>query len=70
DRPADLGDIEITIAPREPVTSATIDAYAELGVSRLLVRPANDRGVDAAEADIRQYAPVSATPASASAARV
>jgi probable F420-dependent oxidoreductase len=67
ERPAHLGDIEITIAPREPVTSSTIDAYAEIGVSRLLVRPANDRGFDAAEADIREYAP--ATQASASGGR-
>lgn len=61
ERPAHLGGIEITIAPREPITSSTIDAYAEIGVSRLLVRPANDRGVDAAEADIREYAPSAAS---------
>jgi probable F420-dependent oxidoreductase len=57
ERPAGLGDIEITIAPRETLTAETIQAYAELGVSRLLLRPANDRGVEAAEADIREYAP-------------
>jgi probable F420-dependent oxidoreductase len=49
ERPSHLGEIEITIAPREPITPETIDAYAEIGVSRLLVRPANDRGVEAAK---------------------
>jgi probable F420-dependent oxidoreductase len=57
ERPAELGTIEITIAPREPLNAETIQAYAELGVSRLLLRPANDRGVEAAEADIRAHAP-------------
>jgi probable F420-dependent oxidoreductase len=57
ERPAELGDIEITIAPRETLTSETIAAYTQLGVSRLLLRPANDHGIEAAEADIRAYAP-------------
>ena len=56
-RPAELGDIEITIAPREEVNAATIAAYEAIGVSRLLVRPATDRPLSEAEAVIRKYAP-------------
>ncbi|HEY2596312.1 MAG TPA: TIGR03619 family F420-dependent LLM class oxidoreductase [Chloroflexota bacterium] len=57
-RPAALGDIEITIAPSEKITSETIAAYTEIGVSRLLVRPPQDRGLEAVEASIREYAPL------------
>jgi probable F420-dependent oxidoreductase len=57
ERPPELGDVEITIAPREPVTAETIAAYQAIGVSRLLVRPATDRGLADAEATIREHAP-------------
>ena len=59
ERPAELGDIEITIAPREEVNAESIKAYEALGVSRLLVRPATDRPLADAEAVIRQFAPKS-----------
>jgi probable F420-dependent oxidoreductase len=55
-RPPELGDIEITIAPRETISAETIAAYAELGVSRLLVRPPQDQGLEAVEASIREFA--------------
>jgi probable F420-dependent oxidoreductase len=35
DRPAWLGELEITITPPHPVDAATVDAYAEIGVHRL-----------------------------------
>jgi probable F420-dependent oxidoreductase len=57
-RPAALGDIEITIHPREPITPETIHAYEELGVSRLVLTPARDAELDQAESVIRQFAPV------------
>ncbi len=57
ERPAELGEIEITIAPREEINAETIKAYAAIGVSRLLVRPATDRPLHEAEAVIRRYAP-------------
>ena len=57
ERRSDLGDIEITIHPREPITPETIQAYAELGVSRLVLTPARDEGLDRAEAVLRHYAP-------------
>jgi probable F420-dependent oxidoreductase len=56
-RPPELGDaIEITIAPSEKISQQTIAAYADLGVSRLLVRPPQDRGLEAVEASIREFA--------------
>jgi hypothetical protein len=57
-RPSELGDIEITIAPSEKITPETIAAYTQIGVSRLLVRPPQDRGLEAVEASIREYAPL------------
>ena len=57
ERPAELGDIEITIAPREQINAETIEAYEAIGVSRLLVRPATDRPLDEGEAVIRRFAP-------------
>lgn len=56
-RPAELGDIEITIAPREEVNAETIAAYEAIGVSRLLVRPAWDRSLSDAEHVIRKHGP-------------
>jgi probable F420-dependent oxidoreductase len=55
-RPPELGDIEITIAPTERITQETIAAYAAIGVSRLLVRPPQDQGLMAVEAAIREHA--------------
>ena len=39
DRPAALGDLEITITPRGRLTPETAAAYAELGVDRLVIIP-------------------------------
>ncbi len=39
DRPAALGDLEITITPRGRLTPETAAAFAELGVDRLVVIP-------------------------------
>jgi probable F420-dependent oxidoreductase len=56
-RPAELGDVEITIAPRERLTRELIDAYAQAGVSRLLLRLPASKGLDAAEQVMRDNAP-------------
>jgi probable F420-dependent oxidoreductase len=55
-RPAELGDIEITIAPSETITAETIAAYGDIGVSRLLVRPPQAGGMEAVERSIREFA--------------
>ena len=60
-RPAQLGEIEITIAPREPLTSETIEAHSAIGVSRLLLRLTTDGALDEAEEDIRRFAPATST---------
>lgn len=43
-RPAELGDLEITITPPGEVDVATARRYAELGVHRLSVQPRNMEG--------------------------
>jgi hypothetical protein len=45
------------LAPREPLTPETIDAYSAIGVSRLLLRLGNNQGMNEAEEDIRRFAP-------------
>lgn len=44
ERPAALGPLDISITPVDLVDAATVDAYAEIGVDRLIVypRPADD----------------------------
>ena len=37
DRPAALGELEISITPRAPLTQQTLEAYAALGVHRLIL---------------------------------
>jgi alkanesulfonate monooxygenase SsuD/methylene tetrahydromethanopterin reductase-like flavin-dependent oxidoreductase (luciferase family) len=39
DRPAELGELEITVTPRGRLTRETAGAFAELGVDRLVVMP-------------------------------
>jgi probable F420-dependent oxidoreductase len=38
-RPAELGDLEISVSPRGPVTADSLKAYADAGVDRLIVYP-------------------------------
>ena len=44
-RPAWLGELEISVAPRIPLDKATAQRFAELGVHRLILIP--PRGADA-----------------------
>jgi len=44
-RPASLGELEISVAPRVPLDKATAQRFAELGVHRLILIP--PRGMDA-----------------------
>jgi probable F420-dependent oxidoreductase len=39
ERPAELGELEISVTPRGPVTSETLRAYTDAGVHRLIVYP-------------------------------
>jgi probable F420-dependent oxidoreductase len=38
-RPAELGELEISVTPRGPVTADSLRAYADAGVDRLIVYP-------------------------------
>jgi len=39
-RPSELGPLEITVSPREqPPAAETVNAYAEIGVDRLVISP-------------------------------
>jgi hypothetical protein len=38
-RPASLGELEISVTPRGPVTADSLRAYADAGVHRLIVYP-------------------------------
>jgi alkanesulfonate monooxygenase SsuD/methylene tetrahydromethanopterin reductase-like flavin-dependent oxidoreductase (luciferase family) len=44
DRPAELGELEITITPGETIDLDTARRYADLGVQRLLLWPTNVDG--------------------------
>ena len=49
DRPADLGELEISITPAVPLTADLVKSYADAGVHRLIVYPVTAR--DEAEAE-------------------
>ena len=55
DRPAALGELEITVTPRRPLDADAAAAYAELGVHRIVAasRPTHDRMLAAIEATLR-----------------
>ena len=38
-RPVELGELEISVTPRGPVTAESLSAYADAGVDRLIVYP-------------------------------
>jgi hypothetical protein len=46
DRPASLGELEITITPPGPVDLETARRYADLGVHRLVIRSRTADGSD------------------------
>jgi probable F420-dependent oxidoreductase len=39
ERPADLGELEISVTPRRPITQAAVQQFADLGVHRLILMP-------------------------------
>ncbi|MEM9035170.1 MAG: LLM class F420-dependent oxidoreductase [Actinomycetota bacterium] len=56
ERPAELGPLEISITPAGRLDAATIAAYAELGVDRLIPQPGGHRAADEVLAWIDQQA--------------
>jgi probable F420-dependent oxidoreductase len=56
ERPSGFGDLEVTVAPRGPITGERVDAFAELGVHRLVALPGPGAGRDAVRAAIERTA--------------
>jgi alkanesulfonate monooxygenase SsuD/methylene tetrahydromethanopterin reductase-like flavin-dependent oxidoreductase (luciferase family) len=48
-RPASLGELEISVAPRVPLDKATAQRFAELGVHRLILIPPREMDAPALE---------------------
>ena len=65
--PGRRGDFEITVTPAGLIDESAVDAYAELGVDRLVLIPPFAKGPDAVESYMRARAPerLGATPAPA-----
>lgn len=49
ERPASLGELEISVAPRVPLDKDTVMRFAELGVHRLILMPPRDKDAAALE---------------------
>ncbi len=57
ERPAELGTLEISITPRGRLTPADLEAYASMGVDRLILQPGGHRSADELEAFVDTHAP-------------
>ena len=56
DRPAELGELEISITPAVPLTADLLKAYADAGVHRLIVYPVTARDEAEAERFLEEHA--------------
>jgi probable F420-dependent oxidoreductase len=56
-RPAELGRLEISITPPRRLQPGDAEAYAEIGVDRLILQPGDHRSVDEILAYIEQHRP-------------
>jgi probable F420-dependent oxidoreductase len=56
DRPADLGELEISITPDRPLTADMVQAYADAGVHRLIVYPVTAKDEAAADRFLAEHA--------------
>ena len=59
DRPAELGPLEISVTPLRRLGPGDLEAYAELGVDRLILQPGSHRSTDEVLAYIDEYSPAS-----------
>jgi hypothetical protein len=57
-RPAELGRLEISITPPGRLQPGDLEAYAEIGVDRLILQPGNNRTLDEILAYIERYRPL------------
>ncbi len=56
DRPAELGELEISITPNRPLSADTVNAYADAGVHRLIVYPVTAKNEAKAERFLADHA--------------
>jgi len=56
ERPSGFGDLEVTVAPRGPITAERVEAFAELGVHRLVALPGPGADRDSVRATIERTA--------------
>lgn len=59
DRPGDLGPLEISVTPARRLGPGDLEAYADLGVDRLILQPGWHRSQDEIMSYIETYAPQS-----------
>ena len=57
ERPASLGQLEISVTPRVPVDGETVHRFADLGVDRLILLTPVAKGEDAVRAYLDRHAP-------------
>ncbi|MEM7338158.1 MAG: TIGR03619 family F420-dependent LLM class oxidoreductase [Actinomycetota bacterium] len=57
DRPSELGRLEISITPRGRLQPGDLEAYAELGVDRLVLQPGHHRSRDELLSYVEQHRP-------------
>jgi probable F420-dependent oxidoreductase len=57
ERPATLGELEISVTPRGRIDRALVERYAELGVHRLVFLPPGSLDLDGLAAFVGQHAP-------------
>ncbi len=57
DRPDHLGKLEVSITPQKRLGPGDLEAYAELGVDRLILQPGYHRDLDTILAYIEEFAP-------------
>ena len=56
ERPSGFGELEVTVAPRGPITAERVEAFAELGVHRLVALPGPGADRDSVRATIERTA--------------
>lgn len=62
DRPDALGKLEISITPRKRLGPGDLEAYAELGVDRLILQPGHHRELSDILAYVEEFAPLASQP--------
>lgn len=57
ERPAELGQLQISITPRRTPNAEDLERYEALGVDRIIIQPGSHRSLDETLAFVEQHAP-------------